>query len=62
MFRSWFRACIRSYFPHVCIGMEHLHLNNLEIAKESFELAHKMNPSDPLLLNELGVCAYNRGE
>ncbi|KAH8090448.1 cell division control protein 16 [Filobasidium floriforme] len=51
-----------SYFPHVCIGMEHLHLNNLELAKESFELAQKMNPSDPLLLNELGVCAYNRGD
>lgn len=55
-------ALCSSYFPHVCIGMEYLQLNQLELAKESFDLAYEMNALDPLLLNELGVCCYNQQE
>lgn len=50
-----------SYFPHLCIGMEHLQLNNAELAAEAFNVAYSICQTDPLLLNELGVSAYNRG-
>lgn len=42
--------------------MEHLQLNNYELAAEALGAAHAICPTDPLLLNELGVSCYNRGE
>ena len=35
-------------------------LSNFETADESLEAANKMCDSDPLLLNERGVMAFNR--
>jgi len=42
--------------------MEHLQLNSSNLAEEYYKAAEGLNPSDPLVLNELGVVAYNREE
>jgi anaphase-promoting complex subunit 6 len=42
--------------------MEHLQLATSNLAEEYFLAAKNINPSDPLLLNELGVIAYNKDE
>jgi anaphase-promoting complex subunit 6 len=44
------------------IGKEHLQLANIEMAKEWLLVAESMCPTDPLLLNELGIVAFNQGE
>ncbi|WVR07363.1 hypothetical protein IAU60_004404 [Kwoniella sp. DSM 27419] len=49
-----------SHLPLLFIGMEHLQLNASHLAEEYFRAAEVINASDPLLLNELGVVAYNR--
>ena len=43
------------------IGMEHLILSNLNLADEALNAAHTMCDGDPLLSNERGVMAFNRG-
>ena len=42
--------------------MEHLQLSASNLAEEYFRAAETINPTDPLLLNELGVVAYNKEE
>lgn len=42
--------------------MEHIMLSNFDTADESLEAADKMCDRDPLLLNERGVMAFNRGK
>ena len=42
--------------------MEHLQLSASQLAKEYFQASEAINPNDPLLLNELGVVAYNNEE
>ncbi len=42
--------------------MEHLQLSATNLAEEYFRAAEAINASDPLLLNELGVVAYNKEE
>lgn len=42
------------------IGMEYLQLSTSHLAEEWFLAAQQVNASDPLLLNELGVIAYNK--
>ncbi|WWC93598.1 hypothetical protein V866_000433 [Kwoniella sp. B9012] len=49
-----------SHLPLLFIGMEHLQLSASNLAEEYFRAAEVINFSDPLLLNELGVVAYNR--
>ena len=44
------------------VGMEHIVLSNLMLADEALEAAHSMCDGDPLLANERGVMAYNRGK
>ena len=44
------------------IGMEHLQMQNIEIASGHFESALATCRTDPLLFNEVGVVAYSRGE
>ena len=53
---------IRSHLPLLFIGMEHLQLSTSNLAEEFFWAAEKISPTDPLLLNELGVIAYNKDE
>lgn len=52
----------RSHLPFLFIGMEHLQLSASLLAEEYFRASEAINPSDPLLLNELGVVAYNKEE
>jgi anaphase-promoting complex subunit 6 len=42
--------------------MEHLQLSATNMAEEYFHAAEALNKDDPLLLNELGVVAYNKEE
>jgi len=51
-----------SHLPLLFIGMEHLQLATWQLAEEYFLASEGINPSDPLLLNELGVIAYNKDE
>ena len=44
------------------VGMEHIVLSNQQLADEAFYASNSMCDGDPLLKNEMGVMAYNRGE
>jgi len=44
------------------LGMEHLTLSNYPLAEETLNAAQDMCDTDPLLYNEKGVLAVNRGE
>ncbi|KAI0078758.1 TPR-like protein [Panus rudis PR-1116 ss-1] len=50
-----------SHLPLMFIGMEHLTLSNLNLADEALNAAYTMCDGDPLLCNERGVMAFNRG-
>jgi len=49
-----------SHLPLLFTGMEHLQLSASSLAEEYFRAAEAINAADPLLLNELGVVAYNK--
>lgn len=51
-----------SHLTLLFIGMEHLQLSSSQLAEEFFLASAALHPSDPLLLNELGVTAYDRGD
>lgn len=42
--------------------MEHLQLQNIDIASGHLESALDICQTDPLLFNEMGVVSYSRGE
>lgn len=44
------------------VGMEQITLSNHEQADEALNASYSMCDGDPLLMNERGVMAYNRGE
>lgn len=44
------------------VGMEHIMLSNYDMADEALNAADKMCDGDPLLYNERGVMAFNRGK
>lgn len=44
------------------VGMEHITLSNHDMAEEALNAANSMCDGDPLLFNERGVMAFNRGE
>lgn len=44
------------------IGMEHLQLQSMLVAGQHFDAALDVCQTDPLLLNEIGVVAYLKGE
>ncbi|KAM0788548.1 hypothetical protein ACM66B_001674 [Microbotryomycetes sp. NB124-2] len=50
-----------SYLPLLFIGMQHLSLMNLTLAEEYLASANKASPDDPLVVNELGVVAFQNG-
>ncbi|KAL1733813.1 hypothetical protein EV714DRAFT_246059 [Schizophyllum commune] len=49
-----------SHLPYMFLGMEHLALCNYGQANDAFRASRSLCDSDPLLLNELGVLAYQR--
>ena len=48
-----------THLPQLFLGMQNLHLNNMTLAQEYLNTAHDLCPSDPLVLNELGVVFYH---
>ncbi|KAJ4993445.1 anaphase-promoting complex subunit cut9 [Stagonosporopsis vannaccii] len=51
-----------SHLPPLFLGMQNLHLSNLRLAHEYLDAAYSLCPTDPLLLNELGVVAYHSAD
>ncbi|QPG75092.1 hypothetical protein FOA43_002433 [Brettanomyces nanus] len=51
-----------SHLPNLFLGMQYLQMNNLILAQEYLTSSLLICPTDPLLLNELGVLYYNRGQ
>ncbi|CAY68030.1 Subunit of the anaphase-promoting complex/cyclosome (APC/C) [Komagataella phaffii GS115] len=51
-----------SYLPYLFLGMQYLQMNNLTLAYEYLSNSMLICDRDPLLLNELGIIYYHRGE
>ncbi|ETW83193.1 hypothetical protein HETIRDRAFT_245129, partial [Heterobasidion irregulare TC 32-1] len=51
-----------SHLPLMFVGMEHIVLSNYGPADEALNAANSMCDGDPLLINERGVMAFNRGQ
>jgi len=50
------------HLPAMFIGMQHLQINNDQLAEGFLTVAYNICDSDPTLLNELGVLYYNKKE
>lgn len=50
-------SCFSAY---LYMGMEYLRTNNLKTALLSFSSAKEINPSDPLIYNEIGVIYFKQ--
>ncbi|ORX43419.1 TPR-like protein [Piromyces finnis] len=50
------------HLPAMFIGMQHLQINNIQLAEGFLTVAYSICDSDPTLLNELGVLYYNKKE
>ncbi|KAG7786273.1 hypothetical protein KL910_004306 [Ogataea haglerorum] len=48
------------HLPNLFLGMQYLQMNNLTLSQEYLMSAYSICPTDPLLLNELGVLHYRR--
>ena len=51
-----------THLPHLFLGMQNLQLANLALAREYFRTAYQLCDRDPLLLNEMGIVAYNQDQ
>lgn len=51
-----------SHMPYLFLGMQHLHLNNLQLAESYLSTARSICDRDPLLLNEQGVVCYHKND
>jgi anaphase-promoting complex subunit 6 len=51
-----------THLPHLFLGMQNLQLANLALAREYFRTAYQLCDTDPLLLNEMGIVAYNQDQ
>lgn len=51
-----------SHMPNMFLGIQHMMLNNLPVAYEYLNASYAICDSDPLLLNELGVVAFQQGD
>jgi anaphase-promoting complex subunit 6 len=52
----------RSHHSLMFIGMEQMKISNYDAAEEALNASYAMCDGDPLLLNERGVMAFNRGK
>lgn len=57
-YRTAARLFAGCHLPVLCIGMEYLRTNNLNLAQQFFMNARRICPTDPLIFNEMGVMAY----
>ncbi|KAI3406617.2 CDC16 [Candida oxycetoniae] len=51
-----------THLPNLFLGMQHLQMNNLNLAEEYLLASHHICAEDPLLLNELGVVYFHKNE
>lgn len=51
-----------SHLPNLFLGMQYLQMNNLSLASEYLNYSYSICPSDPLLLNEIGVINYHKSD
>lgn len=49
-----------THVPNLFLGMQHLQMNNVNLAEEYLSASYQICNSDPLLLNELGVINYHK--
>lgn len=49
-----------THLPHLFLGMQHFLMNNYSLAQEYLNALYQICPTDPLLLNELGVVCFHR--
>lgn len=49
-----------THLPNLFLGMQHLQMNNLNLAEEYLLTSYQICNSDPLLLNELGVIYFHK--
>jgi len=47
-----------THLPQLFLGMQEIALDNLAVAREYLTTAYNLCDRDPLLINEIGVCAY----
>lgn len=52
----------QSHLPKLFVGMEHLHQDNLSLARLSLDAAAAISTADPLLANERGIVAFQTGD
>ncbi|KAF1928407.1 anaphase-promoting complex subunit Cut9 [Didymella exigua CBS 183.55] len=48
-----------THLPQLFLGMQNLQLGNLSLAREYLNTAYSLCQTDPLVLNEMGLVAYN---
>ncbi|EMC93840.1 hypothetical protein BAUCODRAFT_75049 [Baudoinia panamericana UAMH 10762] len=51
-----------THLPQLFLGMQEIALDNLAIAREYLTSAYQLCRTDPLLMNEFGVCSYKEGD
>lgn len=49
-----------THLPNMFLGMQHLQMNNVNLAEEYLLASYQICNTDPLLLNELGVINYHK--
>ena len=61
-YRTAARLFEGSHLPLLCLGMEYMRTGNTSMAAQLLESSYRVWPTDPLVVNELGVLAYQQGE
>lgn len=51
-----------THLPNLFLGMQYLQMNNYTLAWEYLNYSYAICPTDPLLLNEIGVLNYHKSE
>lgn len=51
-----------THLPNLFLGMQHLLMDNLNLAEEYLYTSYQICNTDPLLLNELGVICFHKNE
>ena len=61
-YRTAARLFEGSHLPLLCLGMEYMRTGNTAMAGQQLESSYRVWPTDPLVVNELGVLAYQQGD
>jgi anaphase-promoting complex subunit 6 len=61
-YRTASRLFPGSHVPWLGIGMEYLRTNHIDLALQYIKEAEQLRPDEPLVLHELGVLYFHKGE